>query len=62
MRKFLVLILLLLIATKTAAVLLEGPVPIQRDAFGYWKLSALVMQGDLLMLQDPIAYRTPIYP
>ncbi len=62
MRKFLVLILLLLIATKTAAVLLQGPVPIQRDAFGYWKLSALVMQGDLLMLQDPIAYRTPIYP
>ncbi len=62
MRKFLVLILLLLIAIKTAAVLLEGPVPIQRDAFGYWKLSALVMQGDLLMLQDPIAYRTPIYP
>ncbi|HBV62554.1 MAG TPA: hypothetical protein DEF45_05980 [Rhodopirellula sp.] len=62
MRKFLVLILLLLITTKTAAVLLEGPVPIQRDAFGYWKLSAVVMQGDLLMLQDPIAYRTPIYP
>ena len=62
MRKFLVLLLLLLIATKTAAVLLEGPVPIQRDAFGYWKLSALVMQGDLLMLQDPIDYRTPIYP
>ncbi len=62
MRKFLVLILLLLIATKTAAVLLLGPVPIQRDAFGYWKLSALVMQGDFLMLQDPIAYRTPIYP
>ncbi|MGB1707714.1 MAG: hypothetical protein ACPHF4_07815, partial [Rubripirellula sp.] len=62
MRKFLVLILLLLIAAKTAAVLLGGPAPIQRDAFGYWKLSALVMQGDLLMLQAPIAYRTPIYP
>ncbi|MGB1814603.1 MAG: hypothetical protein ACPHJ3_04555, partial [Rubripirellula sp.] len=62
MRKFLVLILLLLIAAKTAAVLLGGPVPIQRDAFGYWKLSALVMQGDLLMLQAPISYRTPIYP
>lgn len=62
MRKLLVLILLLLITTKTAAVLLKGPVPIERDAFGYWKLSALVMQGDLLMLQDPIAYRTPIYP
>ena len=62
MRKFLVLVLLLLIAAKTAAVLLGGPVPIQRDAFGYWKLSALVMQGDLLMLQAPISYRTPIYP
>ncbi|MCH1442201.1 MAG: hypothetical protein L7W43_21235 [Rubripirellula sp.] len=62
MRKFLALILLLLIVIKTAAVLWVGPVPIQRDAFGYWKLSALVMQGDFLMLQDPIAYRTPIYP
>jgi hypothetical protein len=62
MRKFLVLMLLLLIATKTAAILLAGPVPIQRDAYGYWKLSVLVMQGDFLMLQAPIAYRTPIYP
>ena len=62
MRKLLVLVLLLLIATKTAAILLAGPVPIQRDALGYWKLSVLVMQGDVLMFQAPIAYRTPVYP
>ncbi|MDB4532994.1 hypothetical protein N9053_00050 [bacterium] len=62
MRKLLVLILLLLIATKTVAILMGGPVPIELDAFGYWKLSALVMQGDLLMFEAPIAYRTPIYP
>ena len=62
MRKLLVLVLLLLIATKTAAILLAGPIPIQRDALGYWKLSVLVMQGDVLMFQAPIAYRTPVYP
>jgi len=62
MRKLLVLVLLLLIATKTAAILLAGPAPIQRDALGYWKMSVLVMQGDVLMLQAPIAYRTPGYP
>ena len=62
MRKILVLMILALLATKTVVVLLAGPVAIERDAFGYWKLSALVMQGDLLMLQAPISYRTPIYP
>ena len=62
MRKILVFLLLLLIATKAAAILLAGPVPIQRDALGYWKLSVLVMQGDVLMFQAPIAYRTPVYP
>ena len=62
MRKILVLMILALLATKTVAVLLAGPVAIERDAFGYWKLSASVMQGDLLMLQEPIAYRTPVYP
>ena len=54
--------LLLVIAAKTGAILLKGPVPIERDAFGYWQLSAAVMEGDLLMFQEPIAYRTPVYP
>ena len=62
MRKLLVLILLLLIAAKTGAILLKGPVPIERDAFGYWQLSASVLEGDVLMFQEPIAYRTPVYP
>ncbi len=62
MRKLLVLILLLVLAAKTGAILLKGPVPIERDAFGYWQMSASVMEGDLLMFQNPIAYRTPVYP
>lgn len=41
---------------------MRGPVPLERDAFGYWHLSALAMQGDWLMLGEPIAYRTPVYP
>ncbi len=62
MRNLLVLILLALITVKAVAVIALGPVPIERDAWGYWKLSTLVMSGDWLMLADPIAYRTPIYP
>ena len=62
MRNLLVLILLALIAVKAAAVIALGPVPIERDALGYWKLSTLVLGGDWLMLAEPIAYRTPIYP
>lgn len=41
---------------------MRGPVPIELDAFGYWRLSSLVMGGDILMLAEPIAYRTPVYP
>ncbi len=62
MRLLLVLLLLALTAAKIAAVLLRGPVPIELDAFGYWRLSSLVMGGDILMLAEPIAYRTPVYP
>lgn len=62
MRNLLIILLLALTAAKIAAVLASGPVPIERDAFGYWRLSALVMGGDILMLSEPIAYRTPVYP
>jgi len=41
---------------------MRGPSPIEMDAWQYWRLSALVMSGDVLMLSDPIAYRTPLYP
>jgi len=61
-RKLFVLILFALIAAKAAAVVALGPVPIERDALGYWRLSTLVMSGDWLMLSEPIAYRTPGYP
>ncbi len=62
MRKLLVLILFSLIAVKAAAVALLGPVSIERDALVYWQLSTLVMGGDWLMFDEPIAYRTPAYP
>ncbi|TWU57452.1 glycosyltransferase family 39 protein [Rubripirellula reticaptiva] len=62
MRKFVVVLLLVLIAVKTAAVLARGPVSIEMDAAGYWRLSTSVMGGDLLLMDQPIAYRTPVYP
>lgn len=62
MRQLLILILFALISVKAAAVVALGPVPIERDALGYWRLSTLVMGGDWLILSEPIAYRTPGYP
>jgi hypothetical protein len=62
LRKFLIILLLALTAAKVAAVLARGPVSIERDAWGYWRLSALAMVGDAWMLGEPIAYRTPAYP
>ncbi len=54
----------LLVATiaKAAAVIALGPASIEMDASEYWQLSTLVMQGDLWMTGEPIAYRTPAYP
>ncbi|TWT87977.1 ArnT family glycosyltransferase [Stieleria varia] len=62
MNRFLVPFLLLTIAIKVAAVLAQGPSPIDGDALGYWNLSSRVLQGDWLMMGEPIAYRTPVYP
>ncbi|MEM1068087.1 MAG: hypothetical protein AAGG48_08770 [Planctomycetota bacterium] len=62
MRKLLVLILLALIAAKAAAVVALGPVPIERDAAQYWKMSTYVMGGDWLIFAEPVAYRVPVYP
>lgn len=62
LRKVVAFLLLLMLAAKTAAMIARGPVPLERDAMGYWHLSTLVMNGDLLMLGEPIAYRTPLYP
>ena len=47
---------------KVVAILALGPASIEMDARGYWDLSALVMESDILMMGDPIAYRTPAYP
>lgn len=54
--------LLAVLIAKVAAVLAIGPASIELDAQGYWELSELVMDGDLLLFGEPIAYRTPIYP
>ena len=62
LRQALLFIAIALIAIKSIAVLLNGPVPLERDSLGYWKLSTLVMNGDFFMTDAPIAYRTPLYP
>jgi hypothetical protein len=62
LRRLITLLLLVLLAVKIAATLARGPVAIEMDAFGYWQLSSLVLSGDLLMLDRPIAFRTPGYP
>jgi len=54
--------LLVALAIKYAAVVALGPASIELDALGYWQLSTLVINGDWLMMGEPIAYRTPMYP
>ena len=62
MRHLLLLIAMIVISIKALGVFSGGPVPLQRDSLGYWQLSTLVIQGDIFMMGDPIAYRTPGYP
>lgn len=62
MRNLVTCILLAATIAKFAVVLAIGPASIELDAKSYWQLSDLVIDGDLFMLGNPIAYRTPIYP
>ena len=62
MRQLLFLVVILVISTKTLLIFLGGPVALERDSLGYWNLSTSVMQGDILLTSEPIAYRTPVYP
>ena len=62
MRYVILLFLLALLVAKTAAIVVRGPASLERDALQYWNLSTLVLSGDALMLGEPIAYRTPVYP
>lgn len=62
MRTLVTLLLLAATIAKVAAVLALGPASIEMDAKGYWQLSDLVVGGDVLMMSEPIAYRTPAYP
>ncbi|MEM6689969.1 MAG: hypothetical protein AAF664_11120 [Planctomycetota bacterium] len=62
----------LLIATLVAFALLSikgiwiacvrGPAELVLDAAEYWRLSGTVVGGDIWMMGEPIAYRTPGYP
>ena len=47
---------------KVIGVILRGPSPLVLDAGTYWELGGLVADGDWLLMQRPIAYRTPAYP
>ncbi|NND99270.1 MAG: hypothetical protein HKN47_18275 [Pirellulaceae bacterium] len=62
MQRLLTYALLTLIAAKVAILVSPGPAAINGDAQGYWELSSFVLQGDVLMLREPIAFRTPVYP
>ncbi|WP_145391068.1 ArnT family glycosyltransferase [Stieleria neptunia] len=51
-----------LLIAKVVGVVMRGPSPMVLDAGFYWELGGLVADGDWLLMQRPIAYRTPAYP
>lgn len=51
-----------LLIGKLVGVVLRGPSVIEMDASYYWDLGGLVQDGDWLLMQRPIAFRTPGYP
>ena len=59
LRRFPILILQTLISIKIAILVERGPAAIQADVRGYWELSSVVTRGDVLMMVQKIAYRTP---
>ncbi len=54
--------LLVLISIKVTTILARGPMALELDAIEYWNLSSQVLTGDIWLIDEPIAYRTPIYP
>ncbi|MEL6105618.1 MAG: hypothetical protein AAFU85_06265 [Planctomycetota bacterium] len=62
MRRYIWLLILVLLIAKVACVVARGPSPIVMDAEGYWKLGQMAAGGDWLLKEAPIAYRTPMYP
>ncbi|MGB7347164.1 MAG: phospholipid carrier-dependent glycosyltransferase [Pirellulaceae bacterium] len=62
MRQPIFIVVFLLIAMKVALWVSLGPSAIVGDAHGYWNLTSLVVDGDVMMMGEPIAFRTPIYP
>ncbi|WP_145220085.1 glycosyltransferase family 39 protein [Planctomycetes bacterium TBK1r] len=61
-RKIGFFLLLGLLIAKVVGVVMRGPSPMVLDARFYWELGGLVADGDWLLMQRPVAYRTPAYP
>lgn len=55
-------VLVILLITKVVGVVMRGPSPMVLDAGFYWELGGSVADGDWLLMQHPVAYRTPAYP
>jgi hypothetical protein len=55
-------LIVILLIIKVVGVILRGPSPMVFDAGYYWELGGLVADGDWLLMQRPIAFRTPGYP
>ncbi|MCA9137303.1 MAG: glycosyltransferase family 39 protein [Planctomycetales bacterium] len=55
-------VLVVLLVTKVIGVIMRGPSPMVLDAGFYWELGGSVADGDWLLIQQPVAYRTPAYP
>lgn len=62
LRKLVFFLLIGLLVAKVVGVVMRGPSPLVLDAGQYWELGGLVADGDWLLMQRPIAYRTPGYP
>jgi hypothetical protein len=54
--------LILALTVKIFFILGLGPMALERDAAEYWRLGSQAAAGDWWLIENPIAYRTPIYP
>ena len=62
MRRFGLWLLVALLIVKVIGVIARGPSPLVLDAGEYWALGERVAGGDVLLMGEAIAYRTPGYP
>lgn len=62
LRQFGLSLLIVLLIMKVIGVIARGPSPLVLDAREYWDLGGLVATGDVWLIGEAIAYRTPGYP